>query len=116
MNKITNLTDEQISDLVAIIERNARTAEEADAATDATVRYIAINRIFDAICPIANIVLAIIAAVIAAALTRNIFVITAVIIVADALPAIAYGAAASTQARAFEDAIAARLDMVIATL
>lgn len=90
MNKITNLTDEQINDLVAIIEHNARTPEEADAATDATVRYIAINRIFDAICPVANIVLAIIAAVIAAALTRNIFAIAAAIIVADALPAIAY--------------------------
>lgn len=116
MNKTTNLTDEQINDLVAIIEHNARTPEEADAATDATVRYIAINRIFDAICPIANIVLAIIAAVVAAALTRNIFVIAAAIIVADALPSIAYGAAASTQARAFEDAIAARLDTVIASL
>lgn len=116
MNKMTHLTDEQINDLVAIIERNARTAEEADAATDATVRYIAINRIFDAICPIANIVLAIAAAVVAAALTRNIFVIAAAIVVADALPAIAYGAAASTQARAFENAIAARLDTVIASL
>ena len=116
MNKITNLTDEQINDLVAIIEHNARTPEEADAATDATVRYIAINRIFDAICPVANIVLAIAAAVIAAAMTRNIFVIAAAIIVADAIPAIAYGAAASTQARAFENAIAARLDTVIATL
>ena len=116
MNKTTNLTDEQINDLVAIIEHNARTPEEADAATDATVRYIAINRIFDAICPVANIVLAIIAAVVAAALTRNIFVIAAAIIVADALPAIAYGTAASTQVRAFEDAIAARLDTVIASL
>lgn len=116
MNKTTHLTDEQINDLVAIIERNARTAEEADAATDATVRYIAINRIFDAICPIANIVLAIAAAVVAAALTRNIFVIAAAIVVADALPAIAYGAVASTQARAFENAIAARLDTVIASL
>lgn len=116
MNKTIHLTDEQINDLVAIIERNARTAEEADAATDATVRYIAINRIFDAICPIANIVLAIAAAVVAAALTRNIFVIAAAIVVADALPAIAYGAAASTQARAFENAIAARLDTVIASL
>ena len=116
MNKTTNLTDEQINDLVAIIEHNARTAEEADAATDATVRYIAINRIFDTIFPIANIVLAIAAAIIAAALTRNIFVIAAAVIVADALPAIAYGAAASTQARAFENAIAARLDTVIATL
>lgn len=116
MNKTTNLTNEQINDLVAIIERNARTAEEADAATDATVRYIAINRIFDAICPIVNIVLAIAAAVVAAALTRNIFVIAAAIVVADALPAIAYGAAASTQARAFENAIAARLDTVIASL
>ena len=116
INKTTHLTDEQISDLVAIIEGNARTAEEADAATDATVRYIAINRIFDSICPIANIVLAIIAAVVAAAMTHNIFLIAAAIIVADALPAIAYGAAASTQARAFEDAINARLDTVIATL
>ena len=116
MNKTIHLTDEQINDLVAIIERNARTAEEADAATDATVRYIAINRIFDAICPIANIVLAIAAAVVAAALTRNIFVIAAAIVVADALPAIAYGTAASTQARAFENAIAARLDTVIASL
>ena len=116
MNKTTNLTDEQINDLVAIIERNARTAEEADAATDATVRYIAINRIFDAICPIANIVLAIIAAVVAAALTRNIFAIAAAIVVADAIPAIAYGAAASTQVKAFENAIDARLDTVIATL
>ena len=116
MNKTTNLTDEQINDLVAIIERNARTAEEADAATDATVRYIAINRIFDAICPVANIVLAIAAAVLTAMLTHNIVIIAAAIIVADALPAIAYGAAASTQARAFEDAINARLDTVIATL
>lgn len=116
MNNATNLTDEQINDLVAIIEHNARTPEEADAATDATVRYIAINRIFDAICPIANIVLAIIAAVIAAALTKNIFAIAAAIIVADALPAIAYGAAASTQATAFENAINARLDTVIASL
>ena len=116
INKTTNLTYEQIHDLVAIIERNARAAEEADAATDATVRYIAINRIFDAICPIANIVLAIIAAVVAAALTRNIFVIAAAVVVADALPAIAYGAAASTQVKAFENAIAARLDTVIATL
>ena len=116
MNKTTNLTDEQINALIAIIERNARTDEEANAATDATVRYIAINRIFDAICPIANIVLAIIAAVIAAALTRNIFVIAAAIVIADALPANAYGAAASTQARVFEDAIAARLDTVIASL
>lgn len=116
MNNATNLTDEQINDLVAIIEHNARTPEEADTATDATVRYIAINRIFDAICPIANIVLAIIAAVIAAALTKNIFAIAAAIIVADALPAIAYGAAASTQATAFENAINARLDTVIASL
>ena len=116
INKTTHLTDAQISDLVAIIEHNARTAEEADAATDATVRYIAINRIFDAICPVANIVLAIAAAIIAAMLTHNIVIIAATIIVADALPAIAYGAAASTQARAFEDAIAARLDTVIATL
>lgn len=116
INKTTHLTDEQISDLVAIIERNARTDEEANAATDATVRYIAINRIFDAICPIANIVLAIIAAVIAAILTHNIVIIAAAIIVADALTAIAYGAAASTQARVFEDAIAARLDTAIASL
>ena len=100
INKTTHLTDDQINDLVAIIEHNTRTAEEANAATDATVRYIAINRIFDAICPVANIALAIAAA----------------IIVADALPAIAYGAAASTQAKAFENAIAARLDTVIATL
>ena len=112
INKTTHLTDEQINDLVAIIERNARTAEEADAATDATVRYIAINRIFDTICPIANIVLAIIAAM----LTHNIAIIAAAIIAADALPAIAYGAAASSQARAFENAINARLDTVIATL
>ena len=116
INKTTHLTDDQISDLVAIIERNARTAEEADAATDATVRYIAINRIFDAICPIANIVLAIIAAVVAAMLTHNIAIIAAAIVVADALPAIAYGAAASTQAMVFEDALNARLDTVIATL
>lgn len=116
INKTTNLTEEQINDLVAIIEHNARTEEEADAATDATIRYIAINRIFDAICPVANIVLAIIAAVVAAALTRNIFAIAAAIIVADALPAIAYGAAASTQATAFENAINARLDTVIASL
>lgn len=115
-NKTTHLTDDQINDLVAIIERNARTDEEANIATDATVRYIAINRIFDAICPIANIVLAIIAAVIAAAMTHNIAIVAAAIIVADALPAIAYGAAASTQARAFEDAIDARLDTIIATL
>lgn len=116
INKTTHLTDDQISDLVAIIERNARTAEEADAATDAIVRYIAINRIFDAICPIANIVLAIAAAVVSAMLTHNIAIIAAAIVVADALPAIAYGAAAAPQARAFEDAINARLDTVIATL
>ena len=116
INKTTHLTDDQISDLVAIIERNARTDEEANAATDATVRYIAINRIFDAICPVANIVLAITAAVLTAMLTHNIVIIAAAVIVADALPAIAYGAAASTQARAFEDAINARLDTVIATL
>ena len=115
-NKTTHLTDDEISDLVAIIERNARTDEEANAATDATVRYIAINRIFDTICPIANIILAIAAAIIAAMLTHNIAIIAAAIIAADALPAIAYGAAASTQARAFEDAIAARLDTVIASL
>lgn len=112
INKTTHLTDDQINDLVAIIERNARTDEEADTATDATVRYIAINRIFDTICPIANIVLAIIAAM----LTHNIAIIAAAIIAADALPAIAYGAAASSQARAFENAINARLDTVIATL
>ena len=100
INKTTHLTDEQINDLVAIIERNARTDEEANIATDATVRYIAINRIFDTICPIANIILAIAAA----------------IIVADALPAIAYGAAADPQARAFENALDARLDTIIATL
>lgn len=116
INKTTHLTDDQISDLVAIIERNARTDEEANAATDATVRYIAINRIFDTICPIANIVLAIAAAIIAAMLTHNIVIIAAAIIVADALPALAYGAAASTQTRAFEDAIAARLDTIIASL
>ena len=116
INKTTHLTDEQIPDLVAIIERNAHTDEEANAATDATVRYIAINRIFDTICPIANIVLTIIAAVIAAMLTHNIAIIAAAIIVADAFTAIAYGAAASTQARVFEDAIAARLDTVIASL
>ena len=112
INKTTHLTDDQINDLVTIIERNARTDEEADTATDATVRYIAINRIFDTICPIANIVLAIIAAM----LTHNIAIIAAAIIAADALPAIAYGAAASSQARAFENAINARLDTVIATL
>ena len=100
INKTTHLTDDQINALVAIIERNARTTEDADAATDATVRYIAINRIFDTICPIANIVLAIAAA----------------IIIADALPAIAYGAAAAPQARAFENALNARLDTIIATL
>lgn len=114
INKTTHLTDDQINDLVAIIERNARTAEEADAATDATVRYIAINRIFDAICPIANIVLAIAAAVVSAMLTHNIAIIAAAIVVADALPAIA--AAAAPQARAFENALNARLDTVIATL
>ena len=112
INKTTHLTDDQINDLVAIIERNARTDKEADTATDATVRYIAINRIFDTICPIANIVLAIIATM----LTHNIAIIAAAIIAADALPAIAYGAAASSQARAFENAINARLDTVIATL
>ena len=112
INKTTHLTDDQINDLVAIIERNARTDEEADTATDATIRYIAINRIFDTICPIANIVLAIIAAM----LTHNIAIIAAAIIAADALPAIAYGAAASSQARAFENAINTRLDTVIATL
>lgn len=116
INKTTHLTDDQINDLVAIIERNARTAEEADAATDATVRYIAINRIFDAICPVANTILAIAAAIITAMLTHNIPIIAAAIIVADALPAIAYGAAASTQSKAFEDTINARLDTVIATL
>lgn len=116
INKTTHLTDDQINDLVAIIERNARTAEETDAATDATVRYIAINRIFDAICPIANIILAIAAAIIAAMLTHNIAIIAAAIILADALPAIAYEAAAAQQARAFEDAINARLDTIIATL
>lgn len=116
INKTTHLTDDQINDLVAIIERNARTDEEADAATDAIVRYIAINRIFDAICPITNTVLAIAAAVVSAMLTHNIAIIAAAIVVADALPAIAYGVAASTQARAFEDAINARLDTVIATL
>lgn len=115
-NKTTHLTDDQINDLVAIIERNARTTEEADAATDATVRYIAINRIFDAICPIANIVLAIAAATIAAMLTHNIAIIAAAIIIADALPAIAYGAAAAQQAMAFENALNARLDTIIATL
>ena len=66
--------------------------------------------------PHASNATAIIAAVVAAALTRNIFVIAAAIIVADAIPAIAYGAAASTQAMAFENAIAAHLDTVIATL
>ena len=116
MNKTTNLTDDQINDLAAIIERNARTTEEADAATDATVRYIAINRIFDTICPVANIVLAIAAAIIATMLTHNIAIIAATIIVADALPAIAYGAAAAPQARAFENALNARLDTIIATL
>lgn len=116
MNKTTNLTNEQINDLVAIIERNARTAEEADAATDATVRYIAINRIFDTICPIANIILAIAAAVVAAAMTRDIFVIAAAIVVADALPAIAYGVAATKQIDAFKGILNARLDRIIATL
>lgn len=116
INKTTHLTDEQINDLVAIIERNARTDEEANIATDATVRYIAINRIFDTICPIANIILAIAAAIIAAMLTHNIAIIAAAIIVADALPAIAYGAAAAPQARAFENALDARLDTIIATL
>ena len=111
INKTTHLTDDQIPDLVTIIEHNARTTEEADAATDATVRYIAINRIFDTIRPIANIVPAIIAAIITAMLTHNI-AITA----ANAITAIAYGTAASTQARAFENAIATRLDTVIATL
>lgn len=116
MNKTTNLTDDQINDLVAIIERNASTTEEADAATDATVRYIAINRIFETICPVANIVLAIATAIIAAMLTHNIAIIAAAIVIADALPAIAYGAAAAPQARAFEDALNARLDTIIATL
>lgn len=83
---------------------------------DATVCYIAINRIFDAICPIANIILAIIAAIIASMLTHNIAIITAAIIIADALPAIAYGAAAAQQAMAFENALNARLDTIIATL
>ena len=115
INKTTHLTDDQIPDLVAIIERNARTTEEADTATDATVRYIAINRIFDTIYPIANIVLAIAAAIIAAMLTHNI-AIAAAIIAADALPAIAYGAAAAPQARIFENALNARLDTTIATL
>ena len=100
INKTTHLTDDQINDLVAIIERNARTDEEANIATDATVRYIAINRIFDTICPIANIILAIASAIIAV----------------DTLPAIAYGAAAAPQARAFENALNASLDTIIATL
>ena len=100
INKTTHLTDDQINDLVAIIERNARTDEEANIATDATVRYIAINRIFDTICPIANIILAIAAAIIAV----------------DTLPAIAYGDAAAPQARAFVNALNASLDTIIATL
>lgn len=116
INNTTHLTDDQISDLVTIIERNAYTDEEADAATDATVRYIAINRIFDTICPIANIVLSIATAIIAAMLTHNIAIIAAAIIIADALPAIAYGAAAAQQAMAFENALNARLDTIIATL
>lgn len=116
INKTTHLTDDQINNLIAIIERNARTAEEANAATDATIRYIAINRIFDTICPIANIILATIAATIAAMLTHNIAIIAAAIIAADALPAIAYGTAAASQARAFENALDARLDTIIATL
>lgn len=116
INKTTHLTDDQINDLVAIIERNARTTEEADAATDATARYIAINRIFDTICPIANIVLAIAAATIAAMLTHNILIIAAAVIIADALPAIAYGTAAAPQAKASENALDARLDTIIATL
>lgn len=116
INKTTHLTDDQISDLVAIIEHNARTPEEADAATDATVRYIAINRIFETICSVANIVLAIATAIIAAMLTHNIAIIAAAIIIADALTSIAYGAAAAPQARAFENAINARLDTIIATL
>ena len=43
IDKATSLTDEQINDLVAIIERNARTEEEADAATEATARSLSIN-------------------------------------------------------------------------
>lgn len=49
-------------------------------------------------------------------LTHNIAIIAAAIIIADALSAIAYGAAAAPQARAFEDALNARLDTIIATL
>lgn len=116
IDKTANLTSEQINDLAGIIERNARTAEEADAATAASVRYIGINCLFNSICPMANIALALVAALIATALTHNIFIIIAAALVADAIPAIAYGIAATTQIEAFEKATAARLDRIIATL
>lgn len=109
-----------VSSIISSIVSSLISFSISPPATDATVRYIAINRIFDTICPIANIVLAIAAATIAAMLTHNIAIIVAIIaaaiIVADALPAIAYGAAAVPQARAFENALNARLDTIIATL
>ena len=49
-------------------------------------------------------------------LTHNIAIIAAAIIAVDTLPAIAYGAAAAPQARAFENALNASLDTIIATL
>lgn len=116
IDKATSLTDEQINDLVAIIERNARTEEEADAATEATARYLAINHLFNGICPMANIALALIAALIAYAMTHNILIIVVAALVADAIPAIAYGVAATKQIGAFENVLNARLDRIIATL
>lgn len=116
IDKATSLTDEQINDLVAIIEHNARTEEEADAATEATARYLSINHLFNGICPMANIALALIAALIAYAMTHNILIIAAAALVADAIPAIAYGVAATKQIGAFEKVLNARLDKIVATL
>lgn len=116
IDKATSLTDEQINDLVAIVERNARTEDEADAAIEATARYLSINHLFNGICPMVNIALALIAALIAYAMTRNILIIAAAALVADAIPAIAYGVAATKQIGAFEKVLNARLDKIVATL
>lgn len=116
IDKATHLTDEQIKDLVAIIEHNARTEEEADAATEATARYLAINHFFNGICPMANIALAIIAALVASAMTHNLIIIIAAALVADAIPSIAYGVAATKQIDTFNGVLNARLDRIIATL
>lgn len=116
IDKATSLTDEQINDLVAIVERNARTEDEADAAIEATARYLSINHFFNGICPMANIALALIAALIAYAMTHNLVIIIAAALVADAIPAIAYGVAATKQIEAFEKVLNARLDRIIATL